>query len=82
MASNEDDFGLIYLDFDDDEEELPPLPSKPCRKPYDHIFEKKLLAQHYYNECNKCGYSPDLDFDKPKFITCHKDYVAWKTKVK
>lgn len=76
---NEDDFGLVFLDFDDDvEDELPPLPTDPCRKPYDHKFEKKLLASHYYFECTICGYSPDLDSTKPKFKKCHQDYVAWE----
>ena len=82
MIDNDDDFGLVYLDFEDEVEELPPTPDQPCREPYHHKFEKKLLAQHYYYECTLCGYSPDLDFDKPKFKKCHKDYVAWKKTVR
>jgi len=77
-ANKDDDFGLIYLDFDDKLEELPPTPDKPCQKPYSHNFEKKLLAQLYYYECSKCGYSPDLDYNKPKFKECHDEYLAWK----
>ena len=76
--NDEDDFGLIYLDFDEDiKETSPPLPTEPCL-PRGHTFEKKLLAQHFYQECVNCGYSPDLDRDKPKFKKCHEEYMAWK----
>jgi hypothetical protein len=77
MTKNEDDFGL-YLDFDDDEEDIPPIPNEPCRQPYKHNFVKKLLAQHYYYECSYCGYSPEHDANKPKFKECHIDYIIWK----
>jgi len=78
MGSNDEDFGLIYLDFDEEAKDLPPLPDEPCDKPYKHNFEKKLLAQHYYYECTLCKYSPEHDSTKPKFKKCHKDYLEWK----
>jgi len=79
MGNDEDDFGLVYLDFDDvDKEELPPIPTEPCRQPYHHKFIKKLLASHYYYECTLCGYSPELDYNKPKFKKCHVEHTAWK----
>lgn len=73
---DDDDFGLIELD--DSYEDLPPTPEQPCRSPSNHIFEKKLLARHYYHECTVCGYSPDLDANKPKFQECHEKYLSWK----
>jgi len=79
MTTNDDeDFGLIYLDFDDSIEETSSTLDKPCLKPYQHTFDKKLLAQLYYYECSKCGYSPDLDHNKPKFKECHDEYLVWK----
>jgi len=78
MPKNEDDFGLIYLDFDDSEEDLPSTPNKPCKNPHQHIFEKKLLANLYYYECSECGYSPELDYNKPNFKECHDEYLLWK----
>jgi len=77
MKNDDDDFGLVYLDFDDVKKDLPPTPAEPC-KAYNHTFEKKLLASHYYEECIRCGYSPDLDHNKPEFERCHKEYQAWK----
>lgn len=78
MSKNEGDFGIVHLDFDDDLEELPPIPQKTCKKPFNHKFIKKLLASHYYYECTSCGYSPELDYNKPKFKKCHEEYLAWK----
>ena len=76
MTSDSDfDFGLI--DIDTKCEQIP-KESAICDLAYQHVFEKKLLAQHYYLECKKCGYSPDLDFNKPKFKECHEEYLAWK----
>jgi len=80
-TNDEDDFGLVYLDFDDPKEDLPSIPSAPCNKPHQHNFEKKLLAHLYYNECTKCGYSPDLDYNKTKFKECHDEYLSWKKTV-
>jgi len=78
MTSNKDDSGIIYLDFDVDiKDTIPLLQKEPCL-PFKHSFEKRLLAQHFYQECSLCGYSPDLDQDKPKFKKCHKDYISWR----
>jgi len=58
----------------------PPIPKDavpPC-KPYQHRFVRKLLAQHYYQECVKCYYSPDHDSTKDFFRDCHAAYMKWK----
>jgi len=74
LEEDDDDFGTINLD-------LPPLPplEKPiCKKPWQHHFARKLMLNLYYHECTRCGYSPDYDWDKPRFLACHAAYVAHK----
>ena len=40
-------------------------------------LDKKMLATHYYHECSRCGYSPELDYQKTKYKKCHEEYTAW-----
>ncbi len=68
-----DDFEFINLESIEEENK-----NQPCNYPYQHKFERKLLAQSYYFECSKCGYSPELDFNKENFRKCHEDYLCWK----
>jgi hypothetical protein len=49
-----------------------------CENPSNHIFKKKLLLTNNYLECEKCGYSPDLDKNKKEYEQCHNEYLQWK----
>ena len=70
-----DDFGII--DLDDDYDLPPPIPTDYCGYPDEHEFVEKVNFNLLYNECSKCGYSPQYDGGKKRFFDCHKDYINW-----
>ena len=76
------DFKQSYLNFEDCSKQLPSENKGICKEPSLHIFDKKMLATHYYYECSICGYSPELDYNKEKFKACHESYQSWKTRRK
>lgn len=49
-----------------------------CRRPSDHKFKRKVLATSFYRECNGCGYSPELDGNKPEMKACHGQFTEWE----
>lgn len=73
----EDLEGLLDFDYSDDDFAIS-IEDINCRSPFDHIFKKRTLCTSNYTECLKCGYSPDLDSNKPEFERTHREYLEFR----
>ena len=69
-----------FTDWDDDD--FGKVDLGPCKWPQWHDFKKEAYTTWYFRECKKCGYSPELDHNKPDFAECHKEFMEWEKRQK